>query len=349
MELYSQILLIIPVLLILVTFAAYGSYAERRVAAAFQQRVGPNRVGPFGLFQPLADVLKLILKEDITPANADKFLHFLSPIISVATALVMFGVIPFAKFDGDTFLVISDINIGMLYLLGVTSVSVYGITLAGWASNGKYSLLGGLRASAQMISYELPLGLAVVSVILLTNARLPVGEDFLSVTSIVEAQRGAWNLFINPLGFIIFYICVLAESARTPFDLIEAEQELVGGFHTEYSSLKFGMFMVVEFLHLVIPPAIIVTVFMGGYLGPFEGALGVAEWGSTAQILWGIGWFLAKVFFIAFTFMWIRWTLPRFKYNQLMDLGWKKLLPLALINLVLVAIGVAIYISQTAM
>lgn len=349
MELYSQILLIIPVLLILVTFAAYGSYAERRVAAAFQQRVGPNRVGPFGLLQPLADVLKLILKEDITPAKADKFLHFLSPIISVATALVMFAVIPFAKFDGDAFLVISDINIGMLYLLGVTSVSVYGITLAGWASNGKYSLLGGLRASAQMISYELPLGLAVVSVILLTNARLPVGEDFLSVTSIVEAQRGAWNLFINPLGFIIFYICVLAESARTPFDLIEAEQELVGGFHTEYSSLKFGMFMVVEFLHLVIPPAIIVTVFMGGYLGPFEGALGVAEWGSTAQILWGIGWFMAKVFFIAFTFMWIRWTLPRFKYNQLMDLGWKRLLPLALINLLLVAIGVAIYISQTAM
>lgn len=347
MDIYSQILLIVPVLLVLVTFAAYGSYAERRVAAAFQQRVGPNRVGPFGLLQPLADVLKLILKEDVTPANADKLLHFLSPIISVATALIMFGVIPFAKF-GDSFLVISDINIGMLYLLGVTSVSVYGITLAGWASNGKYSLLGGLRASAQMISYELPLGLAVVSVILLTNVRMPVGEDFLSVTSIVEAQRGAWNAFINPLGFLIFYICVLAESARTPFDLIEAEQELVGGFHTEYSSLKFGMFMVVEFLHLVIPPAIITTVFLGGYLGPFEGTLGVAEWGTTAQILWGIGWFLAKTFTVAFTFMWIRWTLPRFKYNQLMDLGWKRLLPLALVNLLLVAIGAAIYISQTA-
>ncbi len=347
MELYGQILLIFPVLLILITFAAYGSYAERRVAAAFQQRVGPNRVGPFGLLQPLADVLKLILKEDIRPANADKFLHFAAPIISVATALVMFGVIPFAKF-GDEFLVISDINIGMLYLLGVTSVSVYGITLAGWASNGKYSLLGGLRASAQMISYELPLGLAVVSVILLTNVRMPVGEDFLSVTSIVEAQRGAWNLFINPIGFLIFYVCILAESARTPFDLVEAEQELVGGFHTEYSSLKFGMFMVVEFLHLVIPPAIITTVFLGGYLGPFEGMFGVAEWASAAQIGWGIGWFFAKTFTIAFTFMWIRWTLPRFKYNQLMDLGWKKLLPLALVNLVLVAIGAAIYVFQTA-
>ncbi len=347
MDLISQLLLILPVMLILITFAAYGSYAERRVAAAFQQRVGPNRVGPFGLLQPLADVLKLILKEDVTPAKADKFLHFVSPIISVATALVMFGVIPFAKF-GDDFLVIADINIGMLYLLGVTSVSVYGITLAGWASNGKYSLLGGLRASAQMISYELPLGLAVVSVIILTNARMPAGEDFLSVTSIVEAQRGAWNFLINPLGFIIFYICVLAESARTPFDLIEAEQELVGGFHTEFSSLKFGMFMVVEFLHLVIPPAIITTVFLGGYLGPFEGALGVESWGSTAQILWGLGWFITKTFAIAFTFMWIRWTLPRFKYNQLMDLGWKRLLPLSLANLVLVAIGAAIYIFMTA-
>ncbi|MDP5171582.1 MAG: NADH-quinone oxidoreductase subunit NuoH [Bacteroidia bacterium] len=347
MELYSQILLIFPVLLVLITLAAYGSYAERRVAAAFQQRVGPNRVGPFGLLQPLADVLKLMIKEDVTPANADKLLHFLSPIISVATAMIMFGVIPLAKF-GDSFLVISDVNIGILYLLGVTSVSVYGITLAGWASNGKYSLLGGLRASAQMISYELPLGLAVVSVIILTNARMPMGSDFLSVTSIVEAQRGAWNLFINPLGFIIFYICVLAESARTPFDLVEAEQELVGGFHTEYSSLKFGMFMVVEFLHLVIPPAIITTVFLGGYLGPFEGALGVAQWGNTAQILWGLGWFLTKTFTIAFTFMWIRWTLPRFKYNQLMDLGWKRLLPLALINLVVVAIGAAIYVFQTA-
>ena len=199
-----------------------------------------------------------------------------------------------------------------------------------------------------MISYELPLGLAVVSVILLTNVRMPAGADFLSVTSIVEAQRGAWNLFINPIGFLIFYVCVLAESARTPFDLVEAEQELVGGFHTEYSSLKFGMFMVVEFLHLVIPPAIITTVFLGGYLGPFEGMLGVAEWGPAAQIGWGIGWFFAKTFTISFTFMWIRWTLPRFKYNQLMDLGWKKLLPLALVNLVLVAIGAAIYVFQTA-
>lgn len=344
MELTGHLLLIIPILLIFITFAAYGSYAERRVAAAFQNRVGPNRVGPFGLLQPLADVLKLILKEDITPKTADKLLHFLAPVISVATTALVLAVIPFAKV-GDDFVVIADVNVGMLFLLAVTSVTVYGITLAGWASNSKYSLLGGLRASAQMISYELPMGLAVVSVIILTSVRLGGTEDILSITSIVEAQRGAWNFLVNPLGFVIFFICVLAETGRTPFDLLEAEQELVGGFHTEYSSLKFGSFMVVEFLHLVVPPAIITTVFLGGYLGPFEGTLGVAEWAPALQVIWGIGWFALKMFTISFIFMWIRWTLPRFKYNQLMDIGWKQLLPLSLLNLVLVAIGAAIYVQ----
>ncbi len=345
MDLTSEIFLIFPVLLVMLTCAAYGSYAERRVAALFQQRVGPNRVGPFGLLQPLADVLKLLIKEDITPGSANRFIHFLAPVISVAMAMITFAVIPLAKF-GDTTLVISDINIGMLFLLAVTSVSVYGITLAGWASNSKYSLLGGLRASAQMVSYELPMGLAVVSVILLTNARMESGAEFLNVSAIVEAQRGWWNIFVNPLGFVIFFICALAEASRTPFDLIEAEQELVGGFHTEYSSMKFGMFMVMEFLHLVIPPAIITTLFLGGYIGPFEGALGVADWGSAWQIVWGVGWFLAKTFTISFVFMWIRWTLPRFKYNQLMDLGWKKLLPLALINLFVIAIIIAVLVHN---
>ena len=338
MELMHQLLLIIPVVLFLFTGAAYGSYAERRLAAKFQQRVGPNRVGPWGLLQPLADVLKLLIKEDITPADADKRIHFLAPVISLVTVLASFAVIPLASIDGVP-LVISDLNVGILYILAVASIAVYGITLAGWASNGKYSLLGGLRASAQMVSYELAMGLAVVSVILLTNFNMD--GDYLKVSSIVEAQRGAWNAFINPLGFIIFFICILAESSRTPFDLIEAEQELVGGFHTEYSSMRFGMFMVVEFLHIVVPPAIITTLFLGGYLGPFEGALGVAEWGPWAQAFWGIGWFLGKTFFIGFTFIWIRWTLPRFKYNQLMDLGWKRLLPLALANLVVIAFVLA--------
>jgi NADH-quinone oxidoreductase subunit H len=196
-----------------------------------------------------------------------------------------------------------------------------------------------------MVSYELPMGLAVVSIILLTNVRMPEGSDFLSVTSIVEAQRGMINAIINPLGFIIFFICTLAEAGRTPFDLIEAEQELVGGFHTEYSSLKFGSFMVVEFLHLVIPPAIITTLWLGGYIGPFEEALGFAEWGPVWQVLWGLGWFSLKMFTISFIFMWIRWTLPRFKYNQLMDLGWKRLLPLAILNLILIAGCAAIYLQ----
>jgi NADH-quinone oxidoreductase subunit H len=344
MDLTGHLILIAPILLIFITLAAYGSYAERRVSAAFQQRSGPNRVGPFGLLQPLADVLKLILKEDIIPSKADKLLHFLAPILSVTTTVLVLAVIPFAKV-GDDYVVIADINIGMLYILAVTSVTVYGITLAGWASNSKYSLLGGLRASAQMVSYELPMGLAVVSIILLTNVQMPEGSDFMSIISIVEAQRGLPNAIINPLGFIIFFVCILAEAGRTPFDLIEAEQELVGGFHTEYSSLKFGSFMVVEFLHLVIPPAIITTLWLGGYIGPFEETLGFAEWASVWQVLWGLGWFSVKMFTISFIFMWIRWTLPRFKYNQLMDLGWKRLLPLAILNLVLVAAGAAIYLQ----
>ncbi|MFK7972828.1 MAG: NADH-quinone oxidoreductase subunit NuoH [Bacteroidia bacterium] len=334
MELTHKLLLIIPVVGFLFTGAAYGSYAERRLAAKFQQRIGPNRVGPWGLLQPLADVLKLLIKEDITPEAADQRIHFLAPVISLVTVLASFAVIPLASIDGEP-LVISDLNVGILYILAVASIAVYGITLAGWASNSKYSLLGGLRASAQMVSYELAMGLAIVSVILLTNFN--VDGDYLKVSSIVEAQRGAWNMFINPIGFIIFFICMLAEASRTPFDLIEAEQELVGGFHTEYSSMRFGMFMVVEFLHIVVPPAIIATLFMGGYLGPFEGALGVIDWSPWLQALWGISWFLGKTFFLGFVFIWIRWTLPRFKYNQLMDLGWKKLLPLALLNLVVIA------------
>lgn len=339
MELSHKLWLILPVVGFLFTGAAYGSYAERRLAAKFQQRIGPNRVGPWGLLQPLADVLKLLIKEDITPATADKKIHFLAPIISIVTVLMSFAVIPLAKI-GDETLVISDINVGVLYILAVASVAVYGITLAGWASNSKYSLLGGLRASAQMVSYELAMGIAVVSVVLMTNFN--TDGDYLKVSSIVEAQRGVWFCFSNPVGFLIFFICILAESSRTPFDLIEAEQELVGGFHTEYSSMRFGMFMVVEFLHIVVPPAIIATLFLGGYLGPFEGALGVAEWGPWLQALWGISWFLGKTFFIGFTFIWIRWTLPRFKYNQLMDLGWKRLLPISIVNLVVIAFVLAL-------
>lgn len=347
----NALILIGVALFVLLTAAAYTVYAERKVAALIQQRVGPNRVGPLGLLQPLADVIKLLLKEDIVPTNADKFIHFVAPVISVSIALVTMAVIPFAKADmaftagTGGFLQIADVNVGILYILAITSISVYGVTLAGWSSNSKYALLGGLRASAQMISYELAMGLAVVSVVLLTNATYTGDGDFLKLTSIVEAQRGFWNIFINPIGFLIFVVASFAEANRTPFDLIEAEQELVGGFHTEYSSMKFALFFVAEYIHVIIASTLITTLFLGGYLGPFEGAIGVAEWSSIAQLLWGLAWFSVKTLFFIFVFLWVRWTLPRFKYNQLMDLGWKKFLPLALANLMLIALIVALIVS----
>jgi len=345
---YSLILIGLA-LFILLTAAAYTVYLERKVCAWIQQRVGPNRVGPLGLLQPLADVIKLLLKEDIVPDNSDKFVHFIAPTISVVIALITMAVIPFAHADlpftegTSGFLVIADINIGILYILAISSIAVYGVTLAGWASNSKYSLLGGLRASAQMVSYELAMGLAVVSVIILTNATYD-GEEFLKPGSIVEAQRGVWNMFINPLGFLIFVVCAFAEANRAPFDLVEAEQELVGGFHTEYSSMKFAMFFLAEYLHVIVASMLITTLFVGGYLGPFEGMIGVKEWDPIMQLGWGSFWFAMKTVFFVFVFVWVRWTLPRFKYNQLMDIGWKKFLPLALINLMFIAAGAAIYV-----
>ncbi|MEM6263759.1 MAG: NADH-quinone oxidoreductase subunit NuoH [Bacteroidota bacterium] len=342
MDIISQILLILPVLVVILTFAAYSVYAERKIAAALQQRVGPNRVGPLGLLQPAADVLKLLLKEDIIPSESNRRIHFVAPVIAVTISLVTLAVIPFGNLGDGSFLVIADINVGVLYILAITSISVYGVTLAGWGANSKYSLLGGLRASAQMVSYELALGLSVVSIILLTNADADISGDFLKLTSIVEAQRDVWNIFCNPLGAVIFIICTFAEANRAPFDLVEAEQELVGGFHTEYSSMKFAMFFVAEYLHVVVGSAIISTMLFGGYLGPFESVFGVETWAVWAKALWGVGWFLAKTIFFICVFIWVRWTLPRFKYNQLMDMGWKRLLPLALLNLILVAIGIAV-------
>jgi len=354
MDIISTLILIGVALFILLTAAAYTVYLERKVAAAIQQRVGPNRVGPFGLLQPLADVIKLLLKEDIVPKAADKLVHFLSPIIAVTIALITMAVIPFSGANIATEqlptiqnpdpLVIADVNIGILYVLAITSIAVYGVTLAGWSSNSKYSLLGGLRSSAQMISYELALGLSVVSVILITNAVYQGDGDFLKLSSIVEAQRGVWNIFRNPLGFLIFVTCAFAEANRAPFDLVEAEQELVGGFHTEYSSMKFALFFVAEYLHIIIGSTLITTLFLGGYLGPFESAIGVAEWSELWQMLWGLGWFTIKTTFFVFVYVWVRWTLPRFKYNQLMDIGWKKFLPLALLNLVLVALIIALIV-----
>ncbi|WP_069130972.1 NADH-quinone oxidoreductase subunit NuoH [Rhodohalobacter halophilus] len=310
-------------LFMLLNSAAITVYAERRVAGLIQNRVGPNRVGPFGLLQPIADVLKLIFKEDVTPDKGNKVLHTVAPMIPVVTALLTVAVIPFG--EG---LYATDINAGVLYLLAVASLGVYGVTLAGWASNSKYSLLGGLRAAAQMISYELPLGMAVASVILFVGS--------LSVVDVAVAQENWWFVFLNPVGAIIFIIAAFAESNRTPFDLVEAEQELVGGFHTEYSSMKFGMFFLAEYMHVVINSMLMTTFFFGSYHLPFAGYW-LPELSPLVKGILDVSVFTAKTAFFVFFFIWVRWTIPRFKYNQVMKLGWSRLLPISILNFFVIA------------
>ncbi len=308
-------------------------YAERKVSAAMQNRPGPNRVGPAGFLQPFADVAKLLLKENIVPALANPFVHSLAPFLMVAIAMTAGALIPFARG-----VVIADTDMGVLVLLALTSITVYGVTLAGWSSNSKYSLLGGLRASAQMISYELSMGLAVLSVVLMSGT--------FNLVEIVEGQSGGmavlgWNLFKNPIGALLFIITAFAETNRTPFDLPEAEQELVGGYHTEYSGMKFGMFFLAEYVNFFVASFFIVTLFFGGFLVPFEPALISAFPSLDGSILLGamqIGTVLLKAGFFAYLFIWVRWTLPRFKYNQLMTLGWRYLLPISLVNVVVIAI-----------
>ncbi len=313
-------------------------YAERKVSGYMQNRPGPNRVGPFGFLQPFADVFKLLFKEDISPAASNKFIHSLAPVLMVVIAMTVPAVIPFARG-----FVIVDVGVSVLIILALTSISVYGVTLAGWSSNSKFSLLGGLRSAAQMISYELSMGLAVVSVVLIAGS--------LSLVDIVENQASGWavlgwNVFRNPVGCIIFIITAFAETNRTPFDLPEAEQELVGGYHTEYSGMKFGMFFLAEYVNWFVASFVIATLFFGGYLIPFEPLLLEAFPGLAGSFLLGVFQFLAlmaKVSFFAFLFIWVRWTLPRFKYHQLMTIGWKYLLPIALVNAVLIALGVALF------
>lgn len=311
-------------LFMLLNSAALAVYAERRVAAFIQNRVGPNRVGPLGLFQPIADVVKLLLKEDVTPAQGYKTIHAIAPIIPVFTALMTAAVIPFG--DG---LYVTDINAGVLYLLAMTSLGVYGVTLAGWSSNSKYSLLGGLRAAAQMVSYELPLGMAIASCVLFSSS--------LSMIDVVDSQEYWWNIFRNPLGAVIFVVAAFAEANRTPFDLVEAEQELVGGFHTEYSSMKFGMFFLAEYMHVVIGSMLITTFFFGSYHLPFAGYW-LPELSSTWKAVLDVGVFTAKTVFWVFVYIWVRWTIPRFKYTQVMKLGWKRLLPLSILNFIVLAV-----------
>lgn len=308
--------IILGVLLLVV---AYLIWVERKVMAHMQLRLGPMRVGWHGLLQPLADGIKLIFKEDIIPANASKIVFVMAPVISVVPALITFAVIPF----GDTIsimgitldMVITDINIGILYILAVTSVGVYGILLGGWSSNNKYSLLGALRSSAQMISYELSMGLSLIGVIMISQS--------LSLVDIVNAQSKMWFVILQPLAFIVYAISAIAETNRCPFDLPEAETELVAGFHTEYSSMKFSLFFMAEYANIITVSAVAVTFFFGGWRGPF---------------LPPVIWFIIKLALCIFFFIWLRSTFPRFRYDQLMSFGWKVLLPSAIASILITGI-----------
>lgn len=305
-------------IIVLMTFAGYMTFMERIVLARLQARLGPNRVGPLGLLQPLADGIKLLCKESFQPAGVENFTYWLAPAISLFTALFVFVVIPIGGtvelWGHKVNLYIADVNAGIVFLLAFSSLAVYGVVLAGWASNSRYSLLGGLRGTAQMISYEIPMGLSLLAVILAAGT--------LSLPEIVEAQRSQWFLWTNPIAFIIYLITAFAETNRAPFDMPEAEQELTGGYHTEYGGMKFAIFFLGEYINILAVSSVAVTFFLGGWLGPWD---------------LPVVWFLVKVFLLVFFFMWVRGTMARFRYDQLMSFGWKVLVPLATVNLIVTA------------
>lgn len=326
---------IVIVVLVLLTAVAYSVYAERRISAFIQDRLGPNRVGPFGLLQPIADVVKLVFKEAIVPRNANKPLHDLAPVISLTVALATFAVIPFGDtivlFGEEVKLIIADVNIGVLFILAFSSISVYGMALAGWSSNNKYSLMGSLRSSAQMVSYELSLGISVVGVIMVTGS-LRLDQVVLNQTSYdpILGIIPAWNCFVQPIGFITFVVAAFAETNRQPFDLPEAEPELVGGFHTEYSGLKFGLFFLAEYAHMIVASAVITTLYLGGWHLPYVDFMDLSP---MAMSIIGVLTFATKVTLVLLFMIAIRWTIPRFRYDQLMSLGWKVMFPMALLNI----------------
>jgi NADH-quinone oxidoreductase subunit H len=329
---------LVPLLKIVIVLNAtlvgvtYMVLLERKVIAWAQSRLGPMRVGPYGILQPVADAVKLMIKEDITPVRADKWVFTAAPIIAMVPALIVYAVIPFGPevslFGRPVTLYITDINVGLLYIVSVASVGVYGIILAGYASNSKFPLLASLRASAQLISYEVAVTLTLVSVILVAGS--------LSMVSIVRAQEsmGVWFAFLQPIAFVLFFIGGLAETNRAPFDLPEAEQELTGGFHTEYSGMRFALFFLAEYANMIVVSSVATTLFLGGWLRPFSSV----GWLSFLDIIPSWAWFLLKSFFFLYVFIWVRATLPRYRYDQLMRLGWKVLIPLAIINLVVTAI-----------
>ncbi len=318
--------------------AMYATYMERKVAAFLQDRIGPNRAGPFGLLQPLADGGKLFFKEEFIPLKSDRWLFLMGPGFFMVTALMTSAVIPFGPdfmYNNEMVsLQATDLNVGLLYIFGVVSLGVYGVLVGGWASNNKFSLLGAIRAASQNISYELAMGLSIIALVMMTSS--------LSLREIVNQQQGGnWNVLYQPLGFLIFLICAFAETNRARFDLPECETELVGGYHTEYSSMKLGFFLFAEYINMFISSAILATLYFGGYHFPFVSQM---EPGMLKVILSVIVLF-GKIFFFIFFFMWVRWTLPRFRYDQLMNLGWKVLIPLAVINILLTG-GVILFKSM---
>jgi len=330
--LIEKSILVLLLFLVSLGAAAYMTYFERKLAAWIQDRVGPDRAGPFGILQPIADGVKMFLKEDFIPAKADKWLFIIGPGIAMFTALITSAVVPWGPklhlFGRDIALQVADINIGILYVFGVLSVGVYGIMIGGWASNNKYSLYGAIRASSQMISYELAMGVSAITIVLLSGS--------LSLNDIVTQQSGVWNVFYQPVAFFIFFVCALAELNRAPFDLPECESELVGGYHTEYSSMKLGLYLFAEYTSMFVSSAIMAILFFGGYNFP-----GMSHFSGNTLAIIGIAAFAIKIFIFIFVIMWIRWTIPRFRFDQLMHLGWKTLLQLSLINLLITGLVIA--------
>jgi NADH-quinone oxidoreductase subunit H len=332
----EKLILISAILGISLVIAMYTTLAERKFAGFFQDRVGPNRAGPWGLLQPLADGVKLFTKEEIIPTHASTFLFVLGPSLSMFTACITTAVIPWGQdlflFGRQISLQVADINVGVLYVFGVVSLGVYGVMIGGWASNNKFSLLAAVRSASQNISYEIAMGLSIIALLMMTGT--------LSLREISEQQAGMnWNVFYQPLGFLIFMICSFAETNRTPFDLPECETELVGGHHTEYSSMKLGFYLFAEYINMFVSSAIMASLYFGGYNYPFMHLIS----NPNIAALIGIAVFFTKILLFIFFFIWVRWTVPRFRYDQLMKLGWKVLIPLAIINIALTGTGILIF------
>jgi NADH-quinone oxidoreductase subunit H len=332
----EKLILISAILGISLVIAMYTTLAERKFAGFFQDRVGPNRAGPWGLLQPLADGVKLFTKEEIIPTHASTFLFVLGPSLSMFTACITTAVIPWGQdlflFGRQISLQVADINVGVLYVFGVVSLGVYGVMIGGWASNNKFSLLAAVRSASQNISYEIAMGLSIIALLMMTGT--------LSLKEISEQQAGMnWNVFYQPLGFLIFMICSFAETNRTPFDLPECETELVGGHHTEYSSMKLGFYLFAEYINMFVSSAIMASLYFGGYNYPFMHLIS----NPNLAALIGVAVFFIKIFLFIFFFIWVRWTVPRFRYDQLMKLGWKVLIPLAIVNIALTGSGILIF------